>query len=535
MKTMKKLMTLVLSIAMVLAMSVTAFADDATTSTYKITVKNATDGHTYEAYQIFKGDLSDNILSNVTWGDGITEDGKVKFGDAAQKAETLAEDKSANAAATFAKEVAEYLTNNGVQGKYDSTKGEYTISGLTPGYYLVKDSFTKDAQKDDFISAYIMQVVKNVEVEPKGDKPSVEKKVKENVKGVTGNEYGDGYNDVADYNIGDAVPFHLIGRVPDMSGYDSYKYIFTDTLSSGLTAPKKAEEVKVYLSSDKKKDDSDVEISYNESTNPNGFKVTITGQTITVESTKLNGIAGVMKDKYIIVEYSAVLNQNAVIGLSGNENKVDLKYSNNPNGDGIGKTPEDKVIVFTYELDATKVDGGADETKTLAGAKFKLLRKNSDGSEQYAKFDTANKVIGWGVEEEATELVSDENGKFGAIGLDDGTYYLRETLAPSGYNLLKEDIEIKVKATTVNNQSWDGDPKNALTKLEVDVKVNNKTTTTGSDENRGVVKVTVENNQGSTLPSTGGMGTTIFYVVGTILVLAAAVLLITKKRMHADK
>ena len=529
MKTIKKLMTLVLSIAMVLAMSVTAFAEDATTSTYKITIKNATAGHTYEAYQIFKGDLSGNILSNVVWGDGITEDGKVHFGDAAEKAESL---KTSEEAAAFAKEIGNpknsenYLvTDKKIEGIYKN--GKYEISGLVAGYYFVKDTTNLNG-KDDFNTAYIMQVVKDVDVTPKGEKPSVEKKVKENQKYGDGG-YGAGYNDVADYNIGDTVPFKLIGTVPDMSGYTSYQYTFHDTMSKGLTLDTKS--IKVYVEDDKAVVTKDKEITsyFNISSeaekDKNGNE---TGATvITVSTNKLNDIKEVSKGKYIIVEYNATLNTSAEIGLPGNPNKVSLEYSNNPNQGGTGKTQEDHVIVFTYELDTTKVDGNNNKIK-LKDAEFKL--KNAAG--KWAVLDKG-KVSRWlDADADATVLTSNEDGFFAVTGLDAGTYYLKETKAPAGYNLPTSEFEIVITATTTNGQNWTNNtPSAALTNIEVTA---GGTVGTG-DVDKGIAAITVVNNQGSTLPSTGGMGTTIFYVVGTILVLAAVVLLITKKRMHADK
>lgn len=179
--------------------------------------------------------------------------------------------------------------------------------------------------------------------------------------------------------MGEAVPFHLIGLVPDMSRYDHYKYVFHDTLSAGLTPPEDLD-VKVYLSTDKKVDaDVDTDVT-------NSFTVDVTGQIITVSSNDIKVINGIAQGMYLIVEYSAVLNQNAVVGLDGNPNTVHLEYSNKPDQSGsgqpgdenvTGETPEDKVIVFTYELDVTKVDRKNPETK-LKDAKFVLLNKTKD-------------------------------------------------------------------------------------------------------------------------------------------------------------
>lgn len=249
-------------------------------------------------------------------------------------------------------------------------------------------------------------------------------------------------------------------------------------------------------------------------------------------------VTGVSQGKYIIVEYTATLNQSAVIGLPGNSNKVYLEYSNKPDQSGSGEnntgnTPEDEVLVFTYELDTTKVDGSNTETK-LRDAKFVLL--NSDGT-KVAKI-SSGKFDGWqdlptagsdgkiAAESWPTDtiLTSNASGLFTVTGLDAGTYKLREIVAPAGYNLLKSDITVEITATI------DGTPS-TLTGLAVTA---DGTAGTGNVDS-GIVGITVANNKGATLPETGGIGTTIFYTVGGILVLVAVVLLVTKKRMNGTE
>ena len=252
---------------------------------------------------------------------------------------------------------------------------------------------------------------------------------------------------------------------------------------------------------------------------------------------------------FIIVAYDAILNANAEIGLDGNPNSVSLEFSNDPNGDGLGRTAEDTVIVFTYELDGTKVDGKTQAA--LQNAKFVLL----NGAKTEAAMVVDGKVKEW--VKVATEAAADDvqmpetyegwlelnqqhngliltsaaDGTFKIAGLDDGTYYLREIQAPNGYNLLEEDVKLVISATTANGQDWNsGIAADALKGLTITV--DNGAAQNG-DLDTGIVNVTVENKQGATLPETGGMGTTLFYIIGGLLVVGAGILLVVRIRMKA--
>ena len=201
---------MLLALALMLPLGITAFAAE----TYTITIENDKPGHTYEAYQIFTGDLSvkegSSILSNISWGDGVTGEGQTALGNAAEKAAALKTEADAKA---FAEEVAGYLDSAAAKTSEAQADGTYTISNLSPGYYLVKDKDNTLSDADDFYTAYIMQVVGNVTAEPKGEKPTLDKQIKHNDNGSWGV--------VGDNQIGDTVEFRTISTIPqNLSGPD---------------------------------------------------------------------------------------------------------------------------------------------------------------------------------------------------------------------------------------------------------------------------------------------------------------------------
>ena len=510
MKHIKKLASLLLVLVMVFALATTAFADE--TTTYSITINNSAEGHTYEAYQIFTGDLVEKdgtkILSNIVWGSGISKAGQTALGDAAAKAETLQTEDDAKA---FAKAVAPYLTT--AAGSANTvTDGKYVISGLAAGYYLVKDqdgSLTGDA---DAYTEYIIKVVSDTTATPKSSVPTVEKKVKDtnDSTGVTSD-----WQDSADSDIGDSIPFQLKATLANnVSSYTTYKVVFHDTLSKGLTYNNDA---KVYIGG----------------TETNGFTVTATVNadgttTLTVSCDDVKAL-GAGNSSVITVEYTAKLNENAVLGSAGNPNEVYLEYSNNPNksengNNETGETPKDVVIVFTYKTIINKVDS---ENAPLTGAAFKLekLIKGKDGA-----------AGTWTTVKEFT--VDETTTSFTFSGLDDGQYKLTETKTPVGYNTI-DPIYFVIEAT--HDETADAPTLKTLNAYLTDANGNKQTEVKDGesvnidlgtvDLTAGSITTTVVNKSGSELPSTGGIGTTIFYVLGGVLVLAAVVLLVTKKRM----
>lgn len=506
-------MALLAAFALVLAMAVPAFADEVTCS---ITAPN--NGHNYEVYQIFTGTLSEDkgtkVLSDIKWGQNSKNREGANVGD--KVSETVLNEitnvatKSDSEKLTVIEKYVDLTAS-----KTFTTVNSGTTENVPAGYYLIKDKDDSYDNKHDAYTQFIVEVAGNVNFKPKTDYPTVEKKVKENSKETgTTVDYGEKYNDVADYSIGDAVPFKLVGSVPDMSQYSTYKYTFHDTLAKSLTVPAETN-VKVYMSSNKAGSGKQ-DITSN-------FTVAVSGQVITVSTDNLKAINDISANKYILVEYSAVLNSDAAINNNnvndtdnGNINKVYLTYSNNPRNESeAGKTPEDTVIVFTYEIKATKVDG--ETNKGLEGVKFRIYKMSGD-DKWYAQV-AEGKLNGWvTTANDDCVLTSGEGGKFSLAGLDDGTYFIEEITPLPGYNSI-DPVEIKINGNTNNGQSGNG-ATSELTSVKFTV---GKTTADA---------ITIVNNAGTTLPSTGGMGTTVFYVVGGGLMAVAVVLLVTKKRME---
>jgi LPXTG-motif cell wall-anchored protein len=281
-------------------------------------------------------------------------------------------------------------------------------------------------------------------------------------------------------------------------------------MSDGLTPPDDASTVKVYLMHN----GSETDVT-------SDFDASVKGQVLTVALKEGGDLKKVTTDPTdnIIVYYNATLNKNAVIGGSGNPNTVNLQYSNNPNqgGDGEkGKTPDVKNVVFTYKLDVNKFKDSKDVQTDEAT--FKLYKEMSDGTVQ------------------EVAIAAGTNKTYTASGLDDGKYILQETKAPAGYN--KMEGTVTFNGTTYENATefeimptYEGGTDPKVTKLEAD-NVSGGMVEFSADLSAGAVSTDIIDQKGSSLPSTGGMGTTIFYIIGAVLVIGAGVLLVTKKRME---
>lgn len=484
---MKKFLSILLAAMMVLSMTM-AYAADVT-----INPPTEANGHTYEVLQIFVGDYADGKLSNAKWGaNGI---GTLN--------ETVSEDVLKALDEVSSKPEAERLAKVLEYVKLDSAPvATITTEGATvpAGYYLIRDK-ADTLPENHTATLYIVEVADTVTITPKSGTVSFEKKIKD-TNDSTG-ETSD-WQDSADYDIGDKVPFQLKGVVA--SNYDKFTtfyFCFEDTLESSLDYN---EDVKVYVDG-------------NEITT--GFTVTAAADkhSFKVEFADLKQISAVVAGSVITAEFTATLNENAVYGATGNMNKAKLVYSNNPNSDSKGTTPEDAVICFTYKIDVNKVD---EKNEPLTGAEF-----------------TLEKLVG--TEWVELETVKNDAGTvFTFNGLDDGTYRLTETATPAGYNSI-QPITFEVKASHVATDD-------AMTDFDYTGRTGILTNLTGEtasgsltaieitfDKATGVGSSNIENKSGAQLPETGGIGTTLFYLFGSIMAAGSALILVVRRRANAEE
>ncbi len=489
MNKLRKLTCLLLALMMVFAMTATASAEGNTSTI------TAPDGstRTYEVYQIFVGDLDpeSKVLSNVKWGQNGTGTEGELVDEATLDALTAVTNKNSDADKMAVIEGYVNLTST----KYGEVKDGAPLT-VPNGYYLIKDVGPVDAAAGEAYGRYVVKIVGNTTITPKVSKVTFEKKVKD-----TNDTAGEtsGWQDSADYDIGDSVPFQLTGTVADdFKQYTSaYYFAFHDKMEESLDFEQNS--VEVYVGSTLITD---------------GYTLTYTPHTFDLVFDDLKNVAGVNAGSKITVEFTAKLNEQAVLGKQGNVNEAQLEYSNNPYSEQRGTTNWDNVIVFTYQVVVNKYANEAVAGKEKAGAAFKL-----------------EKLVGetWTL---VKDIPADETTTtFTFKGLDDGKYKLTETVTPSGFNTI-DPIEFTVTAD--HKVTWEGEARTTiLTSLNGTPTQAGLITFTPSVDT-GTLSTDVINKSGSTLPETGGMGTTLFYVLGGVLVLAAVVLLVTKKRMRSE-
>ena len=536
MKSMKKLVTLLLSLVMLCALALPAMAEGE--NGYSITITGAK-GHTYTAYQVLSGvyflgdgknytEKDKEYLSDVQWGDAIDQ---TKILGNLQASTIIGSDftgeKSAEEVAYIlqgyankSEKLDEFarIVNNSLKtdatGKISGVVGEdkkATITDLTAGYYFVKDTGTINA--GEIATKFLVKVVGNATVDIKADAPTIEKKI---VNGDASNH--------TSVNIGDQVEFELTAKVPDMASFDTYAFTISDTLSKGLTFDAKTVVVKIGKNTLVVKDNYKLTEPAAPETD-NTFKIEFTKDQLAKYVEHGTGAT-------IVVTYKATLNKNALT-TDKESNKATLEYSNNPAGEGKGtvKTPDVPVYIYDFDIDIDKYDdtdnkdknnANKDTSKKLAGAEFILYKEVTENEKKttyYYKWDKDSNTVKWVTDKkEATPKTTTTEGKTSFQGIAAGSYFLEETKAPDGYNKLKEPVPVTITAEYNDDGKLNKTSANANT----------------TKDGQYIQKVEVPNKAGAVLPSTGGIGTTIFYVLGSILALGAAVLLIAKKRMNGQ-
>lgn len=536
-KVIKKLLAALLAVAMVCAMAIPAFAG---------TEGDITTWHSFSAFQIFKGDVTGNEIkdfkiSNVEWGSNIADDAAA-FLDQLKSADTIGplfakansardvlevisqwHDSDANSIA-FARFVCHYLypdANAKPKPAVEGGGGSDHIHFDKAGYYLVVDTTPfNPGDIDHAYNSFLLMVTRdnwNVPITPKAEKPSVKKEVFDNFDNQDGTSTGD-FGSSADHAINEKFQFKLTATLPASTDhaydyYDTYAVCFKDTLSEGITYDGPDS---VVIKSNNNTHDTTINPSkYTIDTknleNQNYFEVNIHD----VKACAKDAGFDLNDGATITFTYTAHLNEKAYVnigsGSTENKNSVQLQYSNNPRpGDYWGTTPKSEVYVFTYQLNNTKYHDDDTTGNELAGAGFRLYSGKDCTKEQEIKLKkntTDGTYSPYFGADAGDEMFSDEHGQFNVKGLDAGTYYLKETNPPADYSACKV-IPVTIKADHSRNDQVNLEGSN-LTNDIVNIKAG-----------------------GITLPSTGGIGTTLFYVVGGGLMVAAIVLLVTKKRME---
>lgn len=465
MKATKKIAGILLAILLVFAMTTTAFA----AGTGTITVDNPQAGQTYTAYKIFdvvydaEGHYSYTIDSNNEWFSTVQAYATAENGMTLTQVIGTTTYNVSTTAAFSASKFANTL-KAAVSGKTagialaDQGDGTVKAANLDLGYYFVSSSTGAICN--------LTTTNPTATIHDKNDVPF------------------DKVDDKSTVDVGETVNYTITGKVPDYTGYATYTYLITDTMSTGLTFKK---DVKVTIGG------TDVTtactVTYDVDGNANKFTVSIPVKNYTFGAE-------------IKVAYSAVVNKNAVAKIE--KNSATLTYSNDPVNNTTATTTPDEETVYSAKIVIDKYAAGSESTK-LEGAEFYMYKKVGEANKYYKVAD--NGVVSWvDTKETATKMTTNAQGAASFDGIADGTYYLEEVKAPAGYNLLTGPVEVTVNGTTA----------------------------TEADSSALTVTKAIENNTGSLLPSTGGVGTTMMFIVGGALALGAAVLFVTKKRMSKN-
>ena len=477
---MKRVVSTLLALVLVLALAGTAAA----AGEGSITIDNAVKGKTYTIYRIF--DLDSHSEDYQALNYKVSAKWAAFFAEGAEGLNYVDIDelgyvtwKENASAADFAAKAIAFATANSIANDGQKTADSSTVAftGLELGYYLVQSDLGALCSLDT--------TMPDVEIQEKNSKPTAKKEVEED---STGN-----YGDHNDADIGQKVNFRTTINVVDG---DPKNYVLHDKMSEGLTF-----------------DATSVKVAIGDTSLTEGTDYTLVSPGLDNGCTfEVRFADGKLKPNDVVtVTYSAKVNENAVVGGTGNPNEIHLSYGN----DSSTSTTPSETRTYVWEFDVLKYTMKEGTQTPLAGAQFKLY-KEVNGTKNYVIVDANNKVTGWtDKKDEGSLFETPASGKFEIIGLDADTYYLEEIQAPAGYNMLKDPVKVVITAT-----------------IDQTTKVGTATVTYG---NGATGTVEIENNTGTELPSTGGVGTTIFYVIGGLLMAVAVVLLVTKKKMSATK
>lgn len=477
---MKKLFAVLVALTLVLSMGTMAFAADTGT----ITIDNALSGAKYNIYKILdfapvEGSTTQGRYTVVAeWADFLAGDGAAYLKTNAETGtiEWNGEETDARKA-ELAKAAVAYAKEKGIAAtatKTAANDGDVTFTDVPLGYYAIDTSLGT-------ICA-LTNVDNTFNAHEKNEKPDIDKFVQEDSEM---NNADEGWGKVNDADIDQVVNYKSTITV----GLGATNYVMHDTMEAGLTFNN---DVVVKLADGTDVDAADYTVVY-PATDGHTFDVKFEN----------NFIADLAKGTQFTVYYSATLNENANIVVDGNDNTVYLSYGE----DSTWETAEHKTTTYTWKMDVLKYTGTT--ATPLAGAEFQLLDKDGNAIKFTQVAGAAVPTYKVDAEGTVTNITTDANGKFELVGLDEGSYKLHEVNAPAGYNKLAADLDVII--TSEYDEA-------ALTAT---YKINNNTPAT----------IEVENKTGSLLPETGGIGTTIFYVVGGLLMVAAFVLLVSKKRM----
>ncbi len=504
MKTTKKLFAVLLTLAMVLALGLTTFAFAAETGS--ITVKNPAADTTYTAYKIFDAtytDTDDHTDTDGNYSYTIAADAAAytavsEYAATESNGLTLTKNSKGTYTVTFADNFkaaafAQYLKTNYADALGTGTAltvqadGTAKADGLELGYYFVSSNNGTICN---------LATVKDAVIYDKNDTPDIKKTVDDADKTV---------------EVGQVLTFTLTGKVPSTTGYTTYTYTISDTMTEGLTFGG-TDTVTVKLGGEDITDSEYVKIT---STDADDDGV-VDGFTATIDVMKYQDKVG----EDIVITYTATVNENAIT-RNIETNTVTLTYSNNPADDTKTGTAEDKVDLYSFNINIDKYNS-ENVNKKLSGAEF-VLKKTVDDATKYYKYDETAKTVSWVDDKaDATEVVTGADGAAAFNGLEAGTYTLEETEAPDGFNPLTKDIEVVITKT----EDGEGNVTKSAT-------VDGETVTV--DEDNGLsLTAKVANSSGAILPETGGIGTMIFVVIGMFAVLGAGIFLVTNKRMSKE-